>query len=100
MLKPIGDSDEEEGKEPNSNEPTEEVEYVKKVAKEPVQLEGEEIETAYVFRIALKNKSDDHFLVEIKVDGDEESHFTGIFSTFVKNTKKDVIICNLHSKNF
>lgn len=101
MLKPIGDSDDDEDEEhqPNAGETHDEAEYVKKVAKESVQFDEEIFEANYVFRIALKNKSDNHFLVEVKVDGKEENHFTGTFTVFVKNSKKDIIVCNLSSKN-
>ena len=42
---------------------------------------------------------DDHYLVELKIEGSETNHFLGTYSIFVKNSKKDFIVCNLHSRN-
>lgn len=52
----------------------------------------------YVFRIAMKNKTDNNYFVDLKVEGNED-HFCGKFNVILKNEKKENLICNLHSLN-
>lgn len=57
------------------------------------------IDVNYVFRIALKNNSDSHFYVDVKIEGDENNHYCGNYYIFLKNGKGETLVCNLHSLN-